>query len=294
MIKLHFETVMMNMLVVCTICSVIIASILQRRRQNYKGLGRISSMFGLHALGIFLLVLRGGLPEFQSSFVALGCIAGGFLVGLNGIEAFVERPRTAVYPFFIYALFLGLHAVGTFVYPDVNLRSLNLSWFAILFSLLSAHRLLTPDSREMYQFTRYSGIIFILFAGILVVRFYFIFSQQSLHSDYLASEGFEPIFFIIFQAVYISITYFLLVMVNKRLLCDKEQAMSEIRILSGMLPICASCKNIRDDQGYWKQIEDYLHTHSEAQFSHSICPGCAKKLYPDLYEEINRKTQNLK
>lgn len=63
---------------------------------------------------------------------------------------------------------------------------------------------------------------------------------------------------------------------------EKEKALGEVKILSGFLPICASCKNIRDDKGYWKQIESYISHHSEAQFSHSICPDCAKKLYPEL------------
>lgn len=57
----------------------------------------------------------------------------------------------------------------------------------------------------------------------------------------------------------------------------------EIKALKGMLPICGSCKKIRDDKGYWNQIEVYIRDHSEAEFSHSICPDCAKKLYPDIY-----------
>ncbi|MBN2785720.1 MAG: PAS domain S-box protein, partial [Pontiellaceae bacterium] len=64
-----------------------------------------------------------------------------------------------------------------------------------------------------------------------------------------------------------------------------EQAIGEIKTLSGMLPICASCKKIRDDKGYWKQIESYISEHSEAVFSHGICPECVEELYPDLYEE---------
>ncbi len=60
------------------------------------------------------------------------------------------------------------------------------------------------------------------------------------------------------------------------------KALKEIKMLSGLLPICASCKKIRDDRGYWNQIESYIQRHSEAQFSHAICPSCAKKLYPDL------------
>jgi AmiR/NasT family two-component response regulator len=63
---------------------------------------------------------------------------------------------------------------------------------------------------------------------------------------------------------------------------ELEKALSEIKTLRGILPICASCKKIRDDKGYWNQIESYICKHSEAKFSHSICLECAKKLYPDF------------
>lgn len=64
-----------------------------------------------------------------------------------------------------------------------------------------------------------------------------------------------------------------------------EKALSEVKTLRGFIPICANCKNIRDDQGYWKQIESYIAEHSDAEFSHSICPECAKKLYPEFTDE---------
>lgn len=63
---------------------------------------------------------------------------------------------------------------------------------------------------------------------------------------------------------------------------ELQKALDEVKQLRGFLPICASCKNIRDDQGYWEAIEIYICDHSEAQFTHSICPDCATKLYPDL------------
>lgn len=66
------------------------------------------------------------------------------------------------------------------------------------------------------------------------------------------------------------------------IIADLKEAMGKIRTLSGLLPICASCKNIRDDKGYWNRIEAYIRDHSEAEFTHSICPECAKKLYPDI------------
>jgi len=63
---------------------------------------------------------------------------------------------------------------------------------------------------------------------------------------------------------------------------ELELALSEVKTLRGLLPICASCKKVRDDKGYWNQIESYIRERSEVKFSHGICPGCAKKLYPDL------------
>ena len=69
---------------------------------------------------------------------------------------------------------------------------------------------------------------------------------------------------------------------NESLIRKLRDAISEVRTLSGLLPICASCKKIRDDKGYWNQIEGYIQKHSEAQFSHSVCPECAKNLYPNL------------
>jgi len=62
---------------------------------------------------------------------------------------------------------------------------------------------------------------------------------------------------------------------------ELERALVDIKQLSGMLPICSSCKKIRNDKGYWEAIEAYLRNHSEVQFSHGICPDCAERLYPD-------------
>lgn len=68
-------------------------------------------------------------------------------------------------------------------------------------------------------------------------------------------------------------------------LYDSEQRQAELvasaRLLSGLLPICASCKRIRDDRGRWCDIESYIRTHSEAEFSHGFCPGCAARMYED-------------
>lgn len=69
---------------------------------------------------------------------------------------------------------------------------------------------------------------------------------------------------------------------RQRLTSKLKQALEQVKQLQGLLPICSVCKKIRDDKGYWNQIESYISKHSEAVFSHGICPDCGKKLYPDL------------
>ena len=71
-----------------------------------------------------------------------------------------------------------------------------------------------------------------------------------------------------------------------------QKALDNIQTLEGLLPICASCKNIRNDNGYWQRVEVYIREHSKAKFSHSICPECARRLYPELYHETKTENQN--
>jgi hypothetical protein len=72
---------------------------------------------------------------------------------------------------------------------------------------------------------------------------------------------------------------------REKLIAELQDAATKIKTLSGLLPICSNCKKIRDDKGYWKQIESYIRDHSEAEFTHSMCPICAKKFYPEFFQE---------
>ena len=67
-----------------------------------------------------------------------------------------------------------------------------------------------------------------------------------------------------------------------KLIVDLQKSLSEVKTLRGFLPICSHCKKIRDDKGYWNQIEAYIQKHSETEFSHGICPECAKIYFPEL------------
>ncbi len=68
---------------------------------------------------------------------------------------------------------------------------------------------------------------------------------------------------------------------KERLNCELKDALKEIKTLSGLIPICAACKKIRDDKGYWNQLENYLEEHSDAVFSHGLCPECFREYFPE-------------
>ena len=102
---------------------------------------------------------------------------------------------------------------------------------------------------------------------------------------FLSPPGVEPWKFITNRGIALFTIWAtaILVVQRKSISEEKEAALAKIKVLSGMLPICASCKKIRDDKGYWNQMEAYIRDHSEAEFTHGICPDCAKRLYPELH-----------
>lgn len=122
------------------------------------------------------------------------------------------------------------------------------------------------------------------------------FIGNAFESISQVSETLQTYFFY-FSVIGSQVTVFVLVFyffnesyrldkLRKKAIGELKIALSEVKKLSGLLPICSSCKKIRDDKGYWNQIESYIRDHSDAEFSHSICQECAKELYPDIYPEF--------
>jgi len=76
---------------------------------------------------------------------------------------------------------------------------------------------------------------------------------------------------------------------RERLISELQEALRNIKTLEGLIPICANCKKIRNDEGFWTHFETYIKEHSDIQFSHGICPECMKKLYPEHSEKIEKR-----
>lgn len=76
---------------------------------------------------------------------------------------------------------------------------------------------------------------------------------------------------------------------RERLIAELQKAMANVKTLSGLIPICASCKKVRNDKGYWTQLDTFLEQHSDAEFSHGLCVDCMRKLYPDIAAEVEAR-----
>jgi Protein of unknown function (DUF3365) len=79
---------------------------------------------------------------------------------------------------------------------------------------------------------------------------------------------------------------------RERLISELQEALTNVRTLRGLIPVCSSCRKVRNDQGYWTQLETYLRQHTDAEFSHGLCVDCLRKLYPDISGEVETRVAN--
>ena len=168
---------------------------------------------------------------------------------------------------------LGLVMVVFIAYVDY------LTGFAVSLSVFY----LIPTSLVVWHVGRTPGIVV---AGLSAI----VWLLVDLLSDMSLPTTFLPYWQAVMRLAFFLIVIFLLdgrqraEREREKLIEELQEALASVKTLRGLLPICSSCKKVRDDRGYWNQIESYVHAHSEAAFSHSICPDCEKKLYSELSE----------
>ena len=130
-----------------------------------------------------------------------------------------------------------------------------------------------------------------VFLGILgglidtILDYFFFYKSKNL-LDLLFFD--VPIHAIYFRSV-ILLLFIIFGLIVGSTISRLKQALQNVKTLTGLLPICANCKKIRDDEGYWQQIEEYIMAHSEADFTHGICNECVEKLYPEYHQEFEKK-----
>lgn len=148
------------------------------------------------------------------------------------------------------------------------------------------------DARKIFLLSIVTSIAFMLVDTIIDPHYH---KELFLEQFFIADGGHE--FFMRFTVVVLLIALGFIAasllrrkqkaeLENKTLITELQNALAHIDTLNGLLPICAYCKKVRDDQGYWNRIETYVTKHSRAEFTHSICPECEKK----AVDEFNKTT----
>ena len=242
-------------------------------------------------------------------------LATGALMGYLGLERFVGKRSSQAHNVLFMTTFVLVQTYLTYGHPSLSARSLNVAVILLLLTGQCAWLLLRRADTAMRPLTRWVGVIFGCYCLIFAVRIVALLLRPNVSSDYFRSGVSEAVFLILLQMLFVLLTYALGLMVNMRLLVtiqvqeekfskafhserkraeaereklvnEREKALCQLKVLNGLLPICASCKKIRDDKGYWNQLEDYITRHSEADFSHSLCPDCMQTIYPDFAHAV--------
>ena len=251
-------------------------------RKTYPGFREWVAAFFLAFAGLLFISLRGIAPDYLS-IVAGNLFAAAQIVLIDyGLVAFTEGKQRIGWHIFSLAFLMTTFLYFTYYSPNVNIRIIIICGIIALYCI---HCIIIVYKRIplILRASNWLLIVALSLAALwYALRFFFTLFLEDKISDFMAAGTVHGLTLIISFAANILIALGLIIVNLQRVEHDFLKARNEIKTLKGFLPICASCKKIRDDKGYWTQIESYIRDHSEAEFSHSLCPDCMKKLYPEI------------
>lgn len=252
-------------------------------RKTYKGfLFWVIASF-LNALGLMLLSLRSYLPDFITIVTANTLIISSAGLIAYGLEVFYgDKGKKKYYISASIMIFISL-IYFTYRDPDVNARIVIIS---SVWSLLFSYCLYIIYRRTLRQYKEKNLLLSGSLIFLIIANLYRIFPTVFYEGkiiDFMDASVIQGILLEINLLAHIFIATGLIVLNFQRVEYDLNTVLREIKTLRGIIPICANCKKIRNDEGVWRQLESYIEEHSEVEFfSHGICPECTKKLYPEV------------
>ncbi|MBN1413058.1 MAG: hypothetical protein JW969_19620 [Spirochaetales bacterium] len=252
------------------------------KRKIYSGFVEWTIGAFVNSLGMILLGMRNILPDFFTVIIANSLILSYVIFINRGLARFSDAVQYTWLDITVCALFAGFFWFFTFIDPNVNMRIMIISAFIFLlcsrgcYLIWTKMPLVLPNRPVMLFFT------YAVLGGWHLFRLVFTALAEAHIQDFMNAGFIQAMAFIVLFSANIIIGMLLLICNAGRLEVDLLEANEEIKTLSGLLPICSGCKRIRDKDGDWKQVEKYISTHSDALFTHSLCPDCIKKMYPEV------------
>lgn len=250
---------------------------------------------GLSAVAFLLIGLRNMLPDFISIIVSntLGITAMFFFY--IGFKTFAEEKLNLhLHLSFIVIYSVVLFPIFTYISPNLRVRIVIASIATAGYFLMCGLVHYRQGQRGFINLNiMLVSTLFLLVTLRIFRAVYYSISSNDI-TDLMSSGNLSGLFVLILTTLSSSLLICLMQLnsqkleaENTKLIDSLQSALNEIKTLKGIVPICSHCKKIRDDKGYWIQIESYIQKHSEAEFSHGICQECEKKYFPDMdiYEE---------
>lgn len=256
------------------------------QRKTYPGFLNWTLAYISNSFGMILLGLRDYIPDLFSIIFANLLIGAYFIIILRGLRRFSGRKHQSWFDFSILLLTFLFFIVFTYIYPSINFRIIIISGMILLgsFSCCVVIWKQIPTVFTNHHQT-FLSIGFLLSSLWHVMRILLtIFHEQEI-SNFMEAGTIQGLTFVVMIINLIIIGISLIITNAQRIEQTLQKVQEEIKTLTGMLPICSHCKKIRNDIGDWEQIEKYISHHSEAYFSHSLCPDCARTHYPEYFDE---------
>lgn len=259
-----------------------------RTRKTYNGFREWTTASILYCFALAFMSFRNILPDFISIIAANTIIVAGNGCIAYGLELF-SNSRKRRWLFVLLTISVTILFVNfTYFSPDVSARIVVISTAVAILCGYSGYIVYKHIPRLINGQNRFLVIVFGIQTLWLILRVVQTIFMESPIVDFIHAPAFHGITVIVFFSGNIFLVIGLIVLNFQRVEFDLSAAMAEIKTLRGIVPICSYCKNIRDDKGFWNKVDAYVMKHTEAEFSHGICPQCIAKHYPEYEEEINR------
>ncbi|MBI5896859.1 MAG: hypothetical protein HZB24_12930 [Desulfobacterales bacterium] len=281
---LHMRTLFLATSIMGLILFICMLTVL-RARKTYYGFHYWTASALCYFLGNVLIGLRGEIPDLFSIVAANSVTIYTLLLIAYGISVFVNKGDPPWLYLAVGACVPLVLAYFTYLTPSIRARIVIVSAAHCLACIYCLHKLLrdTPvflkKHNLLLKLSFASGALWSLFR-----MGYTLFYDRTIESMLAPSLMLSAS--LIVYCVLVSFIGFGLCLFNfQRTEHELLSARDEVKQLSGFLPMCATCKKIRVDKGYWNQVEAYIRSHSEAVCSHSICPDCLQRLYPEYCDQ---------
>ncbi len=252
------------------------------KRKTYQGFKCWTISFLFISIGFLLLGLRDFIPAFLSIVIANSLIIISVILIIQGLIIFCTAKKSIIVDIISFIFFIVPFSYFMFL-NNLAIRIILVSLFLAFFFLRAAVIVKINLKRVLEKVDNILFLTFVIIGLWFFCRAILKIFQYPDNISNLMNEGIITQFTFIIYDFYLVFIFAGFIIVNtQRIEKDLKESQKEVKLLTDFLPICANCKKIRDDKGFWTQVEKYISDRSKIKFSHGLCPECLAKLYPEL------------